>query len=1120
MSIASTTNRISYTGNGAVDTYSYTFRIFANTDLLVTVRDTSEVETTLALTTDYTVTGVGDLNGGSVVLVNSAQAWLDGDGDLKSNYVLTIRRRRPLKQETDIRNQGDFYPETHEDVFDHLVMIDQQQQDEIDRSPKLPETISSSDFDPTLPADIVENGADKCITVNDAGDGFADAADWPSVGAINSAATEAAAAAASATLASQWATLISGQVASTDYSAKAWAIGGTGVTDTASRGAAKEWAIETASTVDGTDYSSKEWAKGTQVRGIASGGSSKDWANYTGGTVDNADHSSKAWAVGGTGVTDTASKGAAKEWAIETASTVDGTDYSAKEWAKGTQTRGAASGGSAKDWANYTGGTVDNSEYSAKKYANDAATTLASALWRDVVFKTSADSPYTVVSGDNGKLIVCDTSSGAITITLPAVSGLTLPFNVGVKLSDGTNAVTINPDGTDVINGLPSKTISNSGSGAVLLADNSPSPDSWTGLDFGETAAGGSSGINYIDNSDAESNTTGWAAYADAAATTPVDGTGGSPNSTFTRTTSSPLRQSASFLFTKSSGASRQGEGFSYDFTIDAADKGKVLQGSFDYAIASGTFVDDAMEVFVYDVTNAALIYCSPSKLKNHSLAAEKFGFEFQTSSSSTSYRLIVHVGVSTDSSNTIKFDNFSVGPAAKLYGSPVTDWVSYTPTGSWVSNTTYTGKWRRVGDTMQIQAQAATSGAPTSAAITFGLPSGYSIDTSKILSTGVEEWLGYGKINDSNAAVYHVAVRYSSTTSVSVINLGVAGTYVNEPSGVDQATPITFGASDFVNIAFSVPIVGWSSSVIMSSDAATRPVAMRASGTCTGTLNGSFNQAIYGTMVNDSHGAYNTTTGNYTVPVSGYYDVAAGFTCTGATVTQGNTNSIQIMVNSTAVATEVGRAGFTSANATFSNKVAANSIYCIAGDVIKIMSRSDYTTPSYAVLIDNSEFYFTVHQVQGPAQIAASESINARYTTAAAQTISTATVSIVDFGTKVFESHGSSVTTGASWKFTAPANGTYSVSARVLFDSYAWTAGQKVNLALYKNGTYYANLDRNPVTASVTYLLGLQGGSAQVKLLAGEYIDIRVDHDRGSNTNLYNDVLFNWVDINRSGNY
>jgi len=77
------------------------------------------------------------------------------------------------------------------------------------------------------------------------------------------ASTAASNVSAGVTLSSQWATLTTGIVDSTDYSSKAWAVGGTGVTNTASRGAAKEWAVKTSGTVDGTDYSAKYYAQQT-----------------------------------------------------------------------------------------------------------------------------------------------------------------------------------------------------------------------------------------------------------------------------------------------------------------------------------------------------------------------------------------------------------------------------------------------------------------------------------------------------------------------------------------------------------------------------------------------------------------------------------------------------------------------------------------------------------------------------------------------------------------------------------------------------------------------------------------------------------------------------------------
>jgi len=197
-------------------------------------------------------------------------------------------------------------------------------------------TISRDGSSPnTMSADLDLNGNDitNVATITDA----------TGTDVVAAAAASATAAATSATLSGNYANKVDGVVTGSDYSSKAWAIGGTGITDTAGKGPAKDWAIETTGAVDGTN------------------------------------HSAKAWAVGGTGVTDTASAGAAKEWATETGSSVDTSEYSSKEYAIGTQRRGAASGGSAKDWATYTAGTVDNAEYSAKYYATQAAASATAA---------------------------------------------------------------------------------------------------------------------------------------------------------------------------------------------------------------------------------------------------------------------------------------------------------------------------------------------------------------------------------------------------------------------------------------------------------------------------------------------------------------------------------------------------------------------------------------------------------------------------------------------------------------------------------------------------------------------------------------------------------------------
>jgi len=181
---------------------------------------------------------------------------------------------------------------------------------------------------------------------------------------------DAASTTTSTTTASEWASKTSGIVASTDYSAKAYAIGGTGVTTSSGKGAAKEWATTTGGAVDTSEYSAKEYSVGTTAT------SSKSYALKVDGAVTGTDFSSKAWAVGGTNVTTTSSRGAAKEWATSTGAAVDTSEYSAKEYAIGGET---ASGGSAKAWAIDGSSPDGTSEKSAKTLAGEAVTSAGTA---------------------------------------------------------------------------------------------------------------------------------------------------------------------------------------------------------------------------------------------------------------------------------------------------------------------------------------------------------------------------------------------------------------------------------------------------------------------------------------------------------------------------------------------------------------------------------------------------------------------------------------------------------------------------------------------------------------------------------------------------------------------
>lgn len=126
------------------------------------------------------------------------------------------------------------------------------------------------------------------------------------------------------------------------------------------------------------------------------------------------------------------------------------------------------------------------SQSAAASSASSAAAAVSSVFFRDIVFKTFADSPITMTAADRGKLYAFDCTGGAIAVTLPAVAGLDLTsaFVIGFKKTDSSgNAVTINRASTDTIDGATTKVLSSQGASTILVPDTDPAPDVWLGFD-------------------------------------------------------------------------------------------------------------------------------------------------------------------------------------------------------------------------------------------------------------------------------------------------------------------------------------------------------------------------------------------------------------------------------------------------------------------------------------------------------------------------------------------------------------------------------------------------------------------------------------------------------------
>lgn len=195
MTIASANNRDDYTGNGTTANYAYTFRVYAKTDVKVYVVKTADgTENLLTVDTDYRVNNIGESTG-TIDLLDAGQEWIDGSSFLDTGYTLAIIRDLDYTQPTEFRNQGTFYPATHEDAIDRSVMLSQQLAEEQERSVKFSKATNLGSFNTELPSELATSGAGKLIVVNDAGDGFAAG---PTAGNIAAAEANAVAAAASA----------------------------------------------------------------------------------------------------------------------------------------------------------------------------------------------------------------------------------------------------------------------------------------------------------------------------------------------------------------------------------------------------------------------------------------------------------------------------------------------------------------------------------------------------------------------------------------------------------------------------------------------------------------------------------------------------------------------------------------------------------------------------------------------------------------------------------------------------------------------------------------------------------------------------------------------------------
>ena len=483
-------------------------------------------------------------------------------------------------------------------------------------------------------------------------------------------------------------------------------------------------------------------------------------------------------------------------------------------------------------------------------------------IYTEVITTKKANQDITITPSGTGDVIlknysgVLRASSGTVstgTVDLTSEVNGILPINNGGTGSSSQNFVDLTS--AQSVGGI--KTFTDNAlftsvghiqipSGTTAQRDGSPangmfryntdtnSFEGYAGGNWGAIAgSGGAGGINYIDNSDFESGTTGYT---------------GDTNLVISQETSAPLRGVGSLEIAKAA-ADASGEKVYVDFTIDSADLSSKLYISFDYDLSDANYLDDYAKIKITKNPTGTpvsiTVYGEDLKGgKGNHLAW------FQADATETDYRLAIeYVDTNTDAQN-LFVDNVKVGPRELSYGAFISDWKDESLTLSGLAGSTEF-KSQRMGDSLNL------SGAIdiTSASSTLELSlDNYSADLTKVgQDANSNSTIGVAQLVDASTGT-----RYSGTV---FLNSSGGIRFAGDGAAVWSSTvPITIASGDQLSFIATIPIQGFSSNSIQSEDLGQREIIVDAYGNGGTSLTAGVTNIDFDTEIKDSAAAWNGT--------------------------------------------------------------------------------------------------------------------------------------------------------------------------------------------------------------------------------------------------------------------
>jgi len=604
-------------------------------------------------------------------------------------------------------------------------------------------------------------------------------------------------------------------------------------------------------------------------------------------------------------------------------------------------------------------------------------------------------------------------------------------------------------------------------------------------------AVGNASGINFISNGDFEGNTVSpWITYADAAASSPVDGTGGSPTITFAATAVTPLDGIYSALLTKTA-VNSQGQGASINCAIPLGYRSKVTKVSFVYSASVdfdyGNALDGAdpsdLTVWAIDTTSGQVFALAPNGLDGSGL----FEGVFQSTQNAT-IRICFHIGTTNALAWTFKVDNIVFTPSEAVYGPNIVDFNSYTPvlstTSGTITNATTTGFVAYTGDCASIKGQTTFSGVGgTFTDFLISLP--FTINTAKINATtsGITPF-GTASMLDLSASLTYGpgVVNYQSTTTVGLrwsTAVTHSGTVANQNNASSGTFPVTIASGDVITWqASDIPVLGRQSNIVVNNGDG-RAVAFKAD--ATGAIGGS----VYTTMTLGTPSIDNTAIRSgdtLVIKEFGYYTIGGLILCedTGWAVNEQLVAAYSVNGGGEQIFARFVQQG------TFSGKVivSGSSIAELKpGDVVRYRVYSDETGAL-------SESFVFLMKTPIAGTLGASSILMAQFGKSAGQSITANTLTTVTWDTTYYDTMGGINLSTEIW--TCPIAGWYTHSVKLASEASASTFSCRVDF--YKNGTAFELSEGSSKsgTASLSHGLGLATSTSFFN--PGETMEIRTN--------------------------